>query len=85
MRILIARLAPFPVRAELVEAQCATGEHVCVARALRQAQGERGWVARLLLLLLTALAALTLAAPASADRIKDLGGFQGIRSNQMSG
>ena len=26
-----------------------------------------------------------LAAPASADRIKDLGGFQGIRSNQLTG
>ena len=32
------------------------------------------------------LAALSaLAAPAQADRIKDLGGFQGIRSNQLTG
>ncbi len=34
--------------------------------------------------LLTALAIL-LATPAHADRIKDLGGFQGIRSNQLTG
>ena len=31
------------------------------------------------------LGMLSLAAPASADRIKDLGGFQGIRSNQLTG
>jgi flagellar P-ring protein precursor FlgI len=36
-------------------------------------------------LLLTLLAACMLAAPAQADRIKDLGGFQGIRSNQLTG
>ena len=35
--------------------------------------------------LLACLAALLLATPASADRIKDLGGFQGIRSNQLTG
>jgi len=32
-----------------------------------------------------AFALLVLAAPASADRIKDLGEFQGIRSNQLTG
>ena len=31
------------------------------------------------------LAGLLIAAPASADRVKDLGGFQGIRSNQLTG
>ena len=31
------------------------------------------------------LAALLAATPAAADRIKDLGGFQGIRSNQLTG
>ena len=31
------------------------------------------------------IAALCVAAPATADRIKDLGGFQGIRSNQLTG
>ena len=36
-------------------------------------------------LLLAALAALIVATPASADRIKDLGGFQGIRANQLTG
>lgn len=36
---------------------------------------------RSLILLLACL----IAAPASADRIKDLGGFQGIRSNQLTG
>ncbi|MBJ6122281.1 flagellar basal body P-ring protein FlgI [Sphingomonas mollis] len=36
-------------------------------------------------LLLASLVALFLAVPASADRIKDLGGFQGIRSNQLTG
>ena len=36
-------------------------------------------------LLLATLAALLIAAPASADRIKDLGQFQGIRSNQLTG
>jgi flagellar P-ring protein FlgI len=35
--------------------------------------------------ILTLIAALLFAAPASADRIKDLGGFQGIRSNQLTG
>ena len=35
--------------------------------------------------LLAALAALLLATPASADRIKDLGAFQGIRANQLTG
>jgi flagellar P-ring protein FlgI len=37
---------------------------------------------RLILLL---VAALGLAAPASAERIKDLGAFQGIRANQLTG
>jgi len=31
------------------------------------------------------LAGLLIAGPASADRVKDLGGFQGIRSNQLTG
>ncbi len=31
------------------------------------------------------LAALLIAGPANADRVKDLGGFQGIRSNQLTG
>jgi len=39
---------------------------------------------RYLLAFLAGFACLT-AAPASADRIKDLGGFQGIRSNQLTG
>ncbi len=34
---------------------------------------------------LALLAALALATPASADRIKDLGTFQGIRANQLTG
>ena len=42
--------------------------------------GRTGWLAALAL----ALASL-LATPASADRIKDLGGFQGIRTNQLTG
>ena len=36
-------------------------------------------------LFLAALAAMILAAPANAERVKDLGGFQGIRSNQLTG
>ncbi|MBB4086558.1 flagellar basal body P-ring protein FlgI [Sphingomonas carotinifaciens] len=36
-------------------------------------------------MLLACLAALLVAAPAHADRVKDLGGFQGIRSNQLTG
>ena len=36
-------------------------------------------------MLLVCLAALLVAAPAHADRVKDLGGFQGIRSNQLTG
>ena len=39
----------------------------------------------LLRLILTLLATCLIANPASADRIKDLGGFQGIRSNQLTG
>src|SRR3546814_17186334 len=35
--------------------------------------------------LLACLAALLLAQPAHADRIKDLGTFQGIRTNQLTG
>lgn len=35
--------------------------------------------------LIALLVALTVATPAYADRIKDLGGFQGIRSNQLTG
>jgi flagellar P-ring protein precursor FlgI len=35
--------------------------------------------------ILSFLAALVIASPASADRIKDLGGFQGIRANQLTG
>jgi flagellar P-ring protein FlgI len=34
---------------------------------------------------IAALAALLLAGPAYADRVKDLGAFQGIRSNQLTG
>ncbi len=36
-------------------------------------------------ILLALLAAFALATPASADRIKDLGAFQGIRANQLTG
>jgi flagellar P-ring protein precursor FlgI len=39
----------------------------------------------MLRLLIAALAGLLIAAPAHADRIKDLGAFQGIRSNQLTG
>jgi flagellar P-ring protein precursor FlgI len=35
--------------------------------------------------LLAALIAMTVATPAAADRVKDLGGFQGIRTNQLTG
>lgn len=40
---------------------------------------------RRLLLVLAALCASPAASPAHADRIKDLGTFQGIRSNQLTG
>jgi len=36
-------------------------------------------------LILATLIACLIAVPAQADRIKDLGGFQGIRSNQLTG
>ena len=39
----------------------------------------------MLRMLLLALLTLVAATPAHADRIKDLGGFQGIRSNQLTG
>ena len=39
----------------------------------------------MLRLMLAALAVLLAAAPAHADRIKDLGNFQGIRANQLTG
>ena len=42
-------------------------------------------LAAMLRVFFAALAALILATPATADRIKDLGGFQGIRSNQLTG
>jgi len=40
---------------------------------------------RLLQLLLAVLAAMLIAAPAQAQRIKDIGSFQGVRSNQLTG
>jgi flagellar P-ring protein precursor FlgI len=43
------------------------------------------FAARRLRALALALLALLAAAPAQADRIKDLGGFEGIRSNQLTG
>ncbi|MGL4313018.1 MAG: flagellar basal body P-ring protein FlgI, partial [Sphingomonas sp.] len=36
-------------------------------------------------LMLGMLAAMLVAQPALADRVKDLGSFQGIRSNQLTG
>ncbi|WP_375396732.1 flagellar basal body P-ring protein FlgI [uncultured Sphingomonas sp.] len=42
-------------------------------------------IAAMIRLLLAVLAACLAATPASADRIKDLGTFQGIRSNQLTG
>lgn len=39
----------------------------------------------MLRLLLASLLACLVATPAAADRVKDLGGFQGIRSNQLTG
>ncbi len=51
--------------------------------------GKTVTMIRRLLIALTILIAASagglVAAPASADRIKDLGGFQGIRSNQLTG
>ncbi|MGY2734746.1 flagellar P-ring protein precursor FlgI [Sphingomonas sp. UYP23] len=43
-------------------------------------RGGEGWK-----LVLAVLLAVLFATPASADRIKDLGGFQGIRTNQLTG
>ncbi len=40
---------------------------------------------RLIQLLLAALAAILIASPAQAQRIKDIGSFQGVRSNQLTG
>ncbi|MFT6568713.1 MAG: flagellar P-ring protein precursor FlgI [Sphingomonas echinoides] len=82
---MLTVLHPKSVRVEPVEAPRSKGAASRAAPALRQAQGKRIWSARVIAALLTMLAALTLAAPASADRIKDLGGFQGIRSNQLTG
>ena len=39
----------------------------------------------MLRLILATLAALLIAAPAQAERVKDLGAFQGIRTNQLTG
>ncbi|MGK6318433.1 flagellar basal body P-ring protein FlgI [Sphingomonas sp. DT-204] len=39
----------------------------------------------MLRLILATLAALLIAAPANAERVKDLGAFQGIRTNQLTG
>ena len=54
-----------------------------VSLSLAFEQAELFSVRRLILSLAAALAFV--AAPAEADRIKDLGGFQGIRSNQLTG
>ena len=40
---------------------------------------------RLIQLLLAVLAAMLIAAPAQAQRIKDIGSFQGVRTNQLTG
>ena len=53
-------------------------KHIVSVMGPRPRGGDARWVAVL-------LAALTLATPASADRIKDLGAFQGIRANQLTG
>ena len=56
------------------------------SRSQYQAQVSRLRSTRTGVGLFAALAvAMCLATPASADRIKDLGGFQGIRSNQLTG
>ena len=85
LKVLRSISGPKPVRAEPVEALLSTSAASRGARALRQAQGERNLVEHLLFVVLAMMAALLVAAPASADRIKDLGGFQGIRSNQLTG
>ena len=43
------------------------------------------WLWRAAQILLTLLAAILIATPAHASRIKDLGAFQGVRSNQLTG
>jgi flagellar P-ring protein precursor FlgI len=56
--------------------------HDAEPAATRAAAG--GWMAMLRTMLMV-LAAMLVATPAQADRIKDLGGFQGIRANQLTG
>jgi len=48
-------------------------------------RNDRRWVRLALQLILFALAAILIATPAHASRIKDLGTFQGVRQNQLTG
>jgi flagellar P-ring protein FlgI len=50
----------------------------CLGRQSKGSTRTGGWV-------IGFMVAMTLAAPAHAERIKDLGTFQGIRSNQLTG
>jgi flagellar P-ring protein precursor FlgI len=47
--------------------------------------GRTAWVGWTSRIALTLLAALLIATPAHASRIKDLGAFQGVRTNQLTG
>ena len=51
----------------------------------RTAGGKGGVLPRLIVLLIGVLLAIALAPPAHADRVRDLGTFQGVRSNQLTG
>lgn len=57
--------------------------------AMRNGRSWRSWIAAVAgttrLCFVAAAGLLAMAAPASAERIKDLGGFAGIRSNQLVG
>ena len=51
----------------------------------RAAGAKGGALPRLIVLLIGLLLAIALAPPAHADRVRDLGTFQGVRSNQLTG
>ena len=55
------------------------------SRNMRQASASRLRSKRTVEGVAAVFAAMLIASPAAADRIKDLGGFQGIRSNQLTG
>jgi flagellar P-ring protein precursor FlgI len=63
----------------------ATKQSSSTGGLLRFARNDGAWIKRGAQIILALLAAFLIATPAHATRIKDLGAFQGVRPNQLTG